>query len=68
MLGMKTWFKTNNVILGITSPAFTEQIDKSLCLYLQLLPISNPSISQLSSKSSNSDRIFLSTLLRHSRP
>lgn len=61
MLGMKMWFKTNHVILGVTSPAFVERIDKSLCLHLQYLLIPNPSISQLSSKSFISNRIYLFT-------
>jgi hypothetical protein len=34
MLGMKRCLETNHVIVGYTSPAFVDRIDKSLFLHL----------------------------------
>jgi type IV secretory pathway VirB3-like protein len=52
MLGMKRNSKTNHVIVGFTSPAFVERIDKSLhpCMFMLIIIIIiiiSPSISTL---------------------
>jgi hypothetical protein len=49
MLGMKRNSKTTHVIVGFTSPAFVERIDKSFhpCMLMLIIIIISPSISTL---------------------